>query len=103
VPLAAHIEKLGRTVIGRIDRLIVRDDQILVVDYKSDRDAPATIAAARPDYLLQLAAYREAVMGIHGARPVRVALLWTAIPHLMEVPPELLDRIIADHKAVGHT
>lgn len=103
VPLAAHIEKLGRTVIARIDRLIVRDDRILVLDYKSDRDVPATIAAARPEYLLQLAAYREGVRGIHGARPVRVALLWTAIPRLMEVPPELLDRIIADHKAVGHT
>ncbi len=75
----------ARVVSGRIDRLLVTEDSVLVVDYKSDRPAPRTADDVAPAYLGQLAAYRGILERIYPMRTVRCALLWTDGPILMEV------------------
>jgi len=77
---------------GQVDRLIVRDDGIMVVDYKTSRPAPDTPAGVSPAYLRQMAAYRAVFNGLWPGRPVRCALIWTSIPRLMELDNTLLDR-----------
>ncbi|MGQ0664273.1 MAG: double-strand break repair helicase AddA [Pseudomonadota bacterium] len=76
-----------RIVSGRLDRLLVSADEVLVVDYKTDRPAPpAAPAEVAPVYLAQMAAYRAVLARIYPGRRIRCALLWTDGPLLMELP-----------------
>ena len=58
--------------LGRIDRLVLFDDAVWVLDYKSGSADAADMAA----YRAQLAAYVSALEGMHGARPVRAMLVF---------------------------
>ena len=84
VPVTALVG--GRVVAGRIDRMVVRDSEVLIVDYKSSRPVPPSADEVPPLYVEQLRAYRAAVAEIYPGRAVRCALLWTDGPKLMEVP-----------------
>jgi ATP-dependent helicase/nuclease subunit A len=77
---------------GKIDRLAVAGDSVLIVDYKTNRPPPADAAHVADAYLLQLAAYRLAVQRIFARAHVRAAILWTDGPQLMEIPEESLER-----------
>ena len=70
---------------GRIDRLVVTDTEVLIVDYKTMRPVPADESRVPQAYLEQLAAYRAAIMGVYPGRAVRCALLWTEGPALMPI------------------
>jgi ATP-dependent helicase/nuclease subunit A len=90
---APIVARLGaRAIAGRIDRLAVRADGVFVVDYKTNRPPPASVADVSPVYIGQLAAYRAALAPLFPGRAIRCALLWTYAPRLMEVPGEMLDR-----------
>ncbi len=82
----------AQPVSGQIDRLVVTDDSVLIVDYKSNRPPPDTVEAVPPVYLGQMAAYRAVLREIYPDRPVSAALLWTDGPRLMALPGALLDR-----------
>ncbi len=77
---------------GQADRLIFRDRDILIVDFKSGAAVPESAEVAPLNYIAQLAAYRLALTRIFPEKPVRAALLWTDEPRLMKIPPALLDR-----------
>ena len=68
------------------------DDAVMIADYKTDQRHRATSAKCRKPYLRQLALYRVVLGNLYRDRPVRAALIWTAIPELMEVPAEMLDQ-----------
>jgi len=82
-------------VSGRIDRLVVGPDRILVVDYKSNRPAPARVEDADPAYVLQMALYVSLLRQLYPDRPVEAALVWTDGPRLMAVPDGLMDAALA--------
>jgi ATP-dependent helicase/nuclease subunit A len=86
----------GVVISGQIDRLVVLPDQVLVVDYKSNRPPPRQVADVPLIYLRQMAAYRALLRGVYPGRSVRCVLLWTDGPLWMEIPEELLD-----HQRVG--
>jgi len=90
VPIVAEIKELGRTISGRIDRLILGDDEIMIVDYKTDHDWPHAPEFVRADYLIQMAAYQAALKDIHPGMAVCCAILWTAAPLFMKLPECLL-------------
>jgi len=94
VPLVGVV--LGRegpeVISGQIDRLFVDSETVWVVDYKSQRPAPASEEDVPPLYLRQLAAYREILRSIYAERSLRSLLLWTDGPFLMPVSNETLDR-----------
>jgi ATP-dependent helicase/nuclease subunit A len=81
VPLAGVIG--DQPVFGQVDRLAVGPDAVLVIDYKTDRLAPATAAEVPLGYRRQMAAYRELLRQVYPGRAIRCALLWTAEPRLM--------------------
>jgi ATP-dependent helicase/nuclease subunit A len=90
------IGRLGAgTINGRIDRLVITDTEILIVDYKTDRPAPATIAGVGEAYVAQMAAYRAVLSQRWPNRPIRCLLVWTDGPLLMEIPPADLDRALS--------
>lgn len=80
----------GQMVNGRVDRLIIRPDEVLIIDYKTDRPAPTDAASVEFAYRVQLAAYRAVLADIYPDRPVRCALLYTDGPRLIEIPGDEL-------------
>jgi ATP-dependent helicase/nuclease subunit A len=76
---------------GQIDRLCVTADEVLVVDYKTNRPPPKDESAVATVYLKQMAAYRSLLQKIYPDKTVRCALLWTDGPHLMPLSEKLLD------------
>ncbi len=88
-------KKQGATPIllqGQIDRLVVRDSEILIIDYKSNRPSPRELSGVAEAYQAQLAAYRIALREIYPKHRLKAALLWTDGPYLMEIPSEMLDK-----------
>ena len=75
---------------AQIDRLVVTDERVLIVDYKTLRPPPAVEDDVAPIYLRQLAAYQGALQQIYPDREIRCALLWTEGPRLMPISPEIL-------------
>ncbi|MEX2630809.1 MAG: double-strand break repair helicase AddA [Tistlia sp.] len=92
IGLAADAEGRPQVISGRIDRLCVTPEQVLVLDFKTQRPAPADPDGVPAAYLAQLAAYRLLLRRIYPGRPVGCALLWTDGPRLMRLPDALLDR-----------
>ncbi|MFI4976268.1 MAG: double-strand break repair helicase AddA [Caulobacterales bacterium] len=92
VALAGAAARLpGRLgVSGRVDRLLVSDERVLVIDFKTNRPAPATIEVADKAYVLQMAAYRAVLEEIFPGRRIEAALVWTDGPKLMPVPENLM-------------
>lgn len=96
VPIAALIpDPTGRRpalrINGQIDRLISRDGQLLVIDYKTNRPPPADVAGVPAAYLLQMAAYRMALRLLFPKTKIEAALVWTHDTRLMALPAATLD------------
>jgi ATP-dependent helicase/nuclease subunit A len=80
---------------GRIDRLVVTPERILVIDYKTNRPAPDTIDRVDPAYVLQAAAYVAVLKRLYPHRRVEAALVWTDGPKLMPIPEKMLEAALA--------
>ncbi len=93
VALRGTIEWQGRRVRfpGRFDRVIVKGDEVVVIEFKTDRVVPGSVNATRPEYLRQLAIYRKALAAVFPGKPVSCGILWTAEPRLVTIPSSLLD------------
>ena len=106
VPIAARIideADKERVISGQIDRLVVLNEakQVLIVDYKSDRPPPKRVEDVAEEYLAQLAAYAAAVRPLWPDHAIRAALLWTALPRVMELPGDMLRRFRPASQALG--
>jgi ATP-dependent helicase/nuclease subunit A len=82
-PIAATLPD-GRVVAGTVDRLLVEEKQISVIDFKTGR-VPATADRIPATHSAQMAAYAEALAVIFPGRVIRSALLYTAEPRLFEL------------------
>lgn len=89
-PIAAVVG--GDVIAGTVDRLIVGDDVVRLVDFKTGRRVPASAERAPVHHLRQMSAYAEALRVIFPGRRVEAALLYTAGPTLMPLDPALLAR-----------
>jgi len=81
----------GVPVSGRMDRLVVTPERVLVADYKTNRPAPERIEDADPAYVLQLAVYVSILRQLYPDRRVEAALVWTDGPKLMPVPDAMIE------------
>ncbi|MGE0743250.1 MAG: UvrD-helicase domain-containing protein, partial [Hyphomonadaceae bacterium] len=86
-------EAAGKIISGIVDRLLVDDERVIVLDYKTDRPAPTEEAKAPDSYVLQLALYREVLRKIFPTKRIECALLWTEAPHLMALSPSRIDAV----------
>ena len=100
----AEVEIAGRVafrggeaaVSGRVDRLAVTADEVLVVDYKTNRPVP--VEPPR-EYVRQLAVYRALLREIYPGRTVEAAILWTDGPILAPLAGDMLNRAESDLSA----
>ncbi len=89
VPIVGEVG--GRVISAQVDRLLVSDEEVVVVDFKTNRPPPRTVKKVPNLYINQMKAYRAALELIYPDRPVRCVLLWTDTPKLMEIPDTMLD------------
>lgn len=80
----------GLIVNGRVDRLIVTDQEILIIDFKTDQPAPDSPEAVADTYKAQMGAYWAVLRQAYPGRTVRTALCWTDGPRLMFLPESML-------------
>ena len=77
---------IGHLVVsGQIDRLVEREHDVWIVDYKTNRPPPVDPDHVAASYRAQLAAYKAVLEGLYPGKPIRTFLLWTETPRLMEV------------------
>jgi ATP-dependent helicase/nuclease subunit A len=93
VPLVGRIG--DRVVSGRVDRLVVSETEVLVVDYKTNRRPPVAVDEIPDLYVRQMAAYRLALACIYPRHRIRCLLVWTDGPRLMEIDAARLDDALA--------
>ncbi|HEY5072753.1 MAG TPA: double-strand break repair helicase AddA [Caulobacteraceae bacterium] len=97
---AARLPK-GLAISGRLDRLMVAPDKVLVVDFKTNRPAPRRIEDCDKSYITQMAIYAAVLAEIFPGRAIEAALVWTDGPRLMAVPEKLIARALDDLAGIG--
>ncbi|MDX2144124.1 MAG: double-strand break repair helicase AddA [Rhodospirillaceae bacterium] len=87
---------IGRhAVSGQVDRLLVTDHDVTIIDYKTNRPSPPSPDKVDPAYVFQMAVYKGALARIYPEKPVRCVLLWTNAPVVMELDSGQLDGVLA--------
>ena len=89
VPLTGRIG--DQIVSGQLDRILVKENEVWVIDFKTNRPPPRIEAQVPEVYVRQMAIYRTALSQIYPGRRVRCVLLWTVEARLMEISEELLE------------
>lgn len=90
-PIAAVLDN-GLVVAGTVDRLVITDAEIQVVDFKTGRSVPAGPEDVPLAYRRQMAAYAAALAVVFPGRAIKAALLYTAGPRWITLDPAMLER-----------
>jgi ATP-dependent helicase/nuclease subunit A len=88
VPLVGIVG--GDVISAQIDRLVVKGDQVMIVDYKTNRPPPRDVAGTPKAYRRQMAIYRAALTQMYPDKKIRCHILWTNGPWMVELPDHLM-------------
>jgi ATP-dependent helicase/nuclease subunit A len=93
VPLRGLVEWQGGAIdlAARIDRVIVGEREVTIIEFKTDRVVPGRDSAVPRAYVTQLALYRVAVARMFEGRTINCGILWTAEPRLTILGAGVLD------------
>lgn len=83
VPVMGEID--GKIISGQIDRLIVFEDKVIVVDFKTNRPAASERGEVPIQYTQQMDLYRKLLEKIYEGRSVETYILWTNTLKLMKI------------------
>ncbi len=78
------------TIIGRIDRIIIEDDRVLLVDFKSGSNVPRSQEQVSRQYLVQMGLYLRCGKRLFPDHEVMAAIYWTGNNRLMMLQNQLL-------------
>ena len=80
VPIMGEID--GKIISGQIDRLIIDDNQVIIVDYKTNKNVPDKVPSV---YVSQLRAYKKLMQKIYPQKEIKTYILWTNTANMMEI------------------
>lgn len=83
VPVTGIIN--NRVASGQIDRLVVLDKEVWIIDYKSSVRVPKSVQDVSLTYKNQLKSYKSLINDIFPDKTVKTFLLWTQDLSLMEI------------------
>ncbi|MEP5757969.1 MAG: double-strand break repair helicase AddA [Litoreibacter sp.] len=91
VSISGTVATLGHVPMrGSIDRLVITDDEVLVVDFKSNAIVP-NFASDTPDGILrQMGAYLELLLPLYPNHKISLAILWTTDATLMPLSHDIV-------------
>jgi len=98
VPVSADIG-LPQRMHGVIDRLILSDDRVLAVDFKTNASVPERVEDVPDGLLRQMGAYAAALREVFPHRAVEVAILWTRNASLMPLPHDIVTAALASTRS----
>ena len=90
IPLAAIVG--DKVISGSVDRLLVRDQDVYIIDFKTGRYPPKSIEKIPVAYLRQMSAYVAAVEVIFPSHKVHAALLYTHSAAIFHLSDAILDQ-----------
>lgn len=91
IDLAAALPEMnGQRMRGTIDRLVIKADRVLAVDFKSNAVVPQSAQDVPLGLLRQMGAYASALAQIYPDRQIETALLWTKNGALMPLPHDIV-------------
>ena len=76
-----------RVITGQIDRLVVREREIIALDYKTGRAPPEDESAVPEAYRAQMESYRTALAAVFPDRTITCGLLFVDAPRLIWLSP----------------
>ena len=89
VTVACHTQ--NKAQFNVIDRLILSENVAWIIDYKSDSDVTTTnMHAHASTHIPQLKRYASAVQELYPRHSIRCSILFTKLPNLVEIEPDLL-------------
>lgn len=88
-PIAAVIAD-GSVIAGTVDRLLVTETSVKLIDFKTGRSVPASIQEIPAAHLRQMAAYVAALEVIFPDRKIMASLLYTSGPTIYALDEMLL-------------
>lgn len=89
-PVAAVVG--SRVIAGTVDRLLVSDDVVRLVDFKTGRQAPQDVSRVPIYHLKQMSAYVAALECVFPGRRIEASLLYTAGPRLIILPDDVVEQ-----------
>jgi ATP-dependent helicase/nuclease subunit A len=84
-----------RAVAGKIDRLAVDNGCVLIVDYKTNRPVPSSLAEVPSSHIAQMALYRALLRPLYQGRIVEAMLLYTEAAAPFLLPDFIMDDALA--------
>ncbi|GAA0780730.1 double-strand break repair helicase AddA [Roseibium denhamense] len=99
VPVVGTIQAAngeGVEISGLIDRLVIADNRVVIVDYKTNLNPPTAVDDVPLEYRAQLSVYRELLRHIYPGHEIVAQLLWTSGPSIMEIPAAVLEETFAN-------
>ncbi|MBO6609237.1 double-strand break repair helicase AddA [Altererythrobacter sp.] len=88
VPLAATVG--GQVIAGTVDRLLITETTVTVVDFKTARRPPSSLEEIPDSIVKQIAAYVAALEVIYPEHEIRAAVLYTQTPEIFVIPHKLI-------------
>ncbi|KQY25821.1 double-strand break repair helicase AddA [Rhizobium sp. Root482] len=91
--------KLGRrefAVSGRIDRLAVAGNRVIIADFKTNRDMPEGSDGVPFVYRAQLAIYRALLQPLYPDHLFSCVLIYTEGPRVVTLPSDMLDSSLVE-------
>ncbi|HTO30726.1 MAG TPA: double-strand break repair helicase AddA [Pararhizobium sp.] len=83
-------------VSGRIDRLAVSGNTVIIADFKTNREIPASVEGIPFIYQAQLAIYRALLAPLYPGHLFQCVLIYTEGPTVLTLPQEMLDASLVD-------
>lgn len=93
VTLTAPMDK-GQ-LLGVIDRLIVTENRVMAIDFKTNSIVPASHAGVPMGLLAQMGAYLGALQQIYPNHSIDIAILWTRTATLMPLDHDIMKQSFA--------
>ena len=76
----AEVAVRSKEFSGRIDRLVVLENEVIILDFKTSREVPRSIPL---EYQRQMEAYRLLLEPLYPDKVIRAGLLYTVIPQIL--------------------
>jgi ATP-dependent helicase/nuclease subunit A len=102
VPVIGTLPELdNQTISGQIDRMVVLEKEVMIVDYKSDKNLDSNFIPKK--YIVQMALYQAALQRIYTDKLVRCFILNTSSAEIIELSQDSMRASLQTHtkKAVA--
>mgnify|MGYP002856984330 CR=1 FL=1 len=83
VPIIGEID--GKIVSAKIDRLVINNEKVIIVDYKTNRPAASCLEEVPEVYLHQLNTYKALLKKIYPHKMIETYILWTNTCNMMKL------------------